>query len=299
MCNCPEDKFFSITWQILEDCDKECGTCHAIKSNDLGMCFDKQKKVVDHLAGQGCKRLCITGGEPTLLKEQLYRLLEYVHSKEIHVSLSTHVERLSKDDIHRIDTFLDHIIIPVHFVGMKDNNELCNWAGHLENIREALDYVLNTGIIIEIITIVSKLNVINNNVIINNIGDELAKIFHNNEKKLIWRLDQYYATKGSFTYENRLKYQIDMEEFSELTESISKASYLGNVDEVRSNSVKSREKAKDFLIRPYGLLATTSSYEVKTIKSTYKDIGTSVKQENRHPWECYKKLCRNWKQEKE
>src|ERR1039457_2490003 len=108
------NEFISVAWVITEKCDKDCLICHRFDRHEDDMTFSKQKKVLQHIKSQGVKRVCFTGGEPTLHKS-LFDIITYAHKIEISTALTTHGNNLNENDINLLDQILDQILIPVRY----------------------------------------------------------------------------------------------------------------------------------------------------------------------------------------
>lgn len=281
------NKPFSIAFQILQECPFVCGICNRrYASNERRLSPTERKLMVDILKNHGLKRLTITGGEPLILGAELYDLLRYAHEQEIHTCLSTTGMAINEEIIIEMDQYLDHLLIPVHSLTregwISDFGDTRFTKNLFETVRNLLENIKNTEIILEISTVLHKQNL--EKVI------ELGYALLNLNSNLIWRIEDYYAM--GFEYGSRNLYEINNSESSEIRSRIIEL-FNGKFKEIYLSN-KNRDKAPDFFITPKGDFVTTSSNKYSLPILNVLEHKQLPLVNMRRSWEEYEKYCRKW-----
>ena len=180
---------FSLVYQITQDCCFQCDICLRYYRQNQGKLNERERlEMVDILKKKGLKRLAITGGEPTILKNKLYEFIEAVHRKRIHTSLITTSTEITKKHFAFLGSCLDHIMIPFR---SPNSHQWYYDFGQTEHAKSLYQQVVNIlswtkrmSIIVEVNTVVHRKNI--------NLIREIGKKLVNINPNIIWRLDEYY-----------------------------------------------------------------------------------------------------------
>ncbi|MBE0640228.1 MAG: radical SAM protein [Bacteroidales bacterium] len=275
--------FISIVWVITEKCDKECLICHRFFNNENNLSLEEQFELLKYLKEQGIKRICFSGGEPTIFKSSLFEAISYAHNLKLHTALTTHGLNLNKTDIIKLDKILDQILIPIRYLN-SDNYESTNRIAGVFNrhIKYLLSWLMNSEIITEIVTVVTKHN-------LNSIID-IGEIVFNISPNIRWRIDEYYS--NGYNKKLELDFQIADEQFGEVIQKV-RSHFSDERNQLITFSSKlSRAKAPDLLITPQGNLVTTCNHE-SLPKGHYKS-GIISSMQTRRDQDYYKGSIRNW-----
>ncbi len=82
--------YYSIVYQITQECPFTCDIClRYYKIGDSSLSPEERIHMVDILKKHNVGSITVTGGEPTILKDNLFSFLKHVHKKRIHTCLST------------------------------------------------------------------------------------------------------------------------------------------------------------------------------------------------------------------
>ena len=99
--------FINVALQLTRRCNLKC--IHCCEDGQMAEASIEQfKAVIDELAKEGCKKLCITGGEP-LLRSDLVEILGYIHSKKMYSTLSTNGLILNKTKLTEMKPYINNI----------------------------------------------------------------------------------------------------------------------------------------------------------------------------------------------
>ena len=155
--------YFSIVYQITQECPFNCDIClRRYEPNEKPLTPAMRRKMVDILKDAKIGRLNVTGGEPTILGNELYEFLMYVHKKQIHTCLTTTGFRLSQEKLEHMDRYLDQIMIPFHSGNQTDWQKMYSnkqfAAGLFDTALNILDWAKSTSIIVEVNTVAHQKN---------------------------------------------------------------------------------------------------------------------------------------------
>ena len=93
--------------RVTSYCNMKCPHCFA-QEQKMTMLLDNFKKAVDILVENELYKITITGGEP-FLNVDLLKMIEYVKSKELVVSLHTNGSLISDESVKVLKEVLDEI----------------------------------------------------------------------------------------------------------------------------------------------------------------------------------------------
>ena len=279
---------FSIVYQITQECPFDCSICHRLyQPGRKPLSMERRKEMVVVLKSLGLKRLTITGGEPTILGENLYAFLRYIHDQEIHVSLSSNGYRLTPERIEELDQYLDQLLIPIRSFSEKewrvDFGDTPNSGELYRNVMQLLEVIKKTGIFLEVSTVVHKRNIGT----IHSLGSELAKVNSN----IIWRVEEYYS--NGYREDLRSSFELSSEEYQRVCESVERQ-FSDTFKQIRFVTKESRAQAPDIFIGPDGNLVKTSNYTYNQKVGNIFNAQVPELSSNRRPWENYKLVCRDW-----
>ena len=86
-----------VKFKLIWRCNLRCGMCnHWREDRDEPLTLAELRPVVDDLAALGCRKVHITGGEPTLHPE-LPELIAYMSARDIRVNITTNGTLLTKN----------------------------------------------------------------------------------------------------------------------------------------------------------------------------------------------------------
>jgi MoaA/NifB/PqqE/SkfB family radical SAM enzyme len=283
-------KPFSIVYQITQECPFNCEICHRYYKKDNPV-LNQQERLhfINLLSARGLKRLAVTGGEPTLLGQELFDFLKYVHTKRIHTSLITTGFNLSEKIILEFDSYLDHLLISIRSLDPKSLAVDFNCSNRMSNkllldVRQLLEISKRCAFHLEVNTVVHKQNIQS----IMELGNKLYKLNPN----IIWRLDEYYPI--GFRRELRYKYELAENEFNNLIMNVLEE-FKNKFKKIRYLSCENRCQSREYFISQSGTLITTSNYvEQETKFNLLSETDFPSEFLNLRPWSAHMDVCRNF-----
>jgi MoaA/NifB/PqqE/SkfB family radical SAM enzyme len=284
-----QDKPFSLAYQITQKCAFACDICHRNYTKDLVPLTPEQRyQMVDILKEHGIRRLTVTGGEPTMLGEELFDFLKYIHNKQIHVCLSTNGYQLNKARIEQMDEYVDQLLLPIRSLTRSRWREDFGADASLsealfETVINLLQWIKTTGIILEVSTVVHKKNL--NHII--DLGWQLVSLNPN----IVWRIEEYYSM--GYKQDLRSDFEILDDDFAKKCNEIAKT-FSRFFRRLSFSAKTGREKSPDYLIAPDAKLIKTSNHQC--IPSQGNIIKGPIPDDfqNRRSWSSYLIACRDW-----
>jgi MoaA/NifB/PqqE/SkfB family radical SAM enzyme/8-oxo-dGTP pyrophosphatase MutT (NUDIX family) len=293
----------SLALQATENCPHSCLYCHRRRTSEQSLSERELRALIDCLAQRGILRLTFTGGEPLLLgKDRLFRAMEHANSRGIHTCLSSTGiagkgpgRRLTEDDLQRLDSFLDHLLISLNCIDAtcaeSTYQDIEDWRALLEMAFFLLKPREHCGFKVEVCTTVTR----NNLESLSEIGTAVFDV----NPHAYWRIDEYYPNGTDQHPENMpdtercREFELEPGHFDEVKHVIAKR-FPAQVEEgrIRFNSRSSRQVAPDVMLTPSGNMVTTSASEYLPA-GTMHDLRT-WQFENRRPYEEYRSYCRAW-----
>jgi MoaA/NifB/PqqE/SkfB family radical SAM enzyme len=243
--------------------------------------------MVDILKENKLGRLTITGGEPTILGDELHDFLIYVHNQQIHTCLTTTGFRLTKEKIEQLDEYLDQLMISIRSLNRDDWVKEYGDTKHTSMLFDCAMNVLNwtksTSIILEVCTVLHKENI--GKVI--DIGWQLLSINPN----IVWRVDEYYSM--GIKEKEKSRFEIDSLEFESIRSRIIKT-FEKSFKGLRFTTVAQREKSQEYFITHTGELVT--SYNHTHLPTGLNLLHNQLPSEFKmlRNWDELKKVCRDW-----
>lgn len=279
---------FSIVYQITQKCPFACDIClRRYAPNEEPLTPLMRRKMVDILKENKIGRLNVTGGEPTILGDELHEFLMYVHDKKIHTCLTTTGFRLSKEKLEQMDNYLDQILIPFHSVNPTDWETMYSnkqFAAELfGTVLNILDWAKSTSIIVEVNTVVHQKNI--NEII--DIGQQLLRINPN----VVWRVDEYYGI--GIKDKERYRFELKAGEHEAICSEVFNI-FDGLFRNIKFTNVNQRKNSPEFLITHTGELVT--SFDYVHAPTGFHLLRPPLPSEFKmlRSWSEFKKVCRDW-----
>lgn len=106
----------SVQLSISSQCNLNCKYCYAtdrVESQFPKMTFEEYRKVIDDIvAFAPGTEFTITGGEP-LLNPDVFRIAQYIRSKELPVDLLTNATLLNESNIQKVTDSFDRVTVSI------------------------------------------------------------------------------------------------------------------------------------------------------------------------------------------
>jgi MoaA/NifB/PqqE/SkfB family radical SAM enzyme len=277
-----------IVYEITQDCPFKCPIClRHHNTNERRLNIDEREILVRRLKQFGIGRITITGGEPTILGDELYNFMKLVHREQIHSCLCTSGLGITENNLLCMNEYVDQILLSVRSFNLqewiKEYGNISLSKLLYQNVLNILKWSQNTQIILVVNLVVHKNNM--NGVI--DFGKQLAEI----NNKLTWRITEYYGIGlGSVL---RTNLEITDDEFSHVRETV-----IHKFKDVFTDlifiSKRQLAHSPEYVISPSGNLITTNNYSIHTTE--YNLITGPVPQtiQSPRPWSAFVKACRDW-----
>lgn len=279
---------FSIVYQITQHCPFQCEICHRrYEPAEKPLSPPMRRQMVDVLKENKVGRLTVTGGEPTILGDELHKFLMYVHEKQIHTSLATTGFRLTRAKFEEMDDYVDHIMISARSLNRTEQQK--EYGGSrlaaelFDTILNLLQWAKRTSIILEVCTVVNQTDIHR----IIDIGWQLLHINPN----IIWRIDAYYGMGIRESERERL--EINSEEFECVREQVLKT-FDGQFRGLRFTTVVQRENSPEFFITHTGELVTSGNHVHSPTGLNLLSSRLPTEFRMLRNWTELKKVCRDW-----
>lgn len=144
-----------ICWRITSRCNRKCHFCFRPKSIDLDI--KSNFKIINKLADDGVKGIGITGGEP-LLREDIIKILKYIHSKGMKICLATNGD-FYHQYCKKINKMIDVIGIPIEG-STGALHDVIRGQGNFNNVIKMLKTAYQKDKKIYISTVLNEKNVL-------------------------------------------------------------------------------------------------------------------------------------------
>ena len=151
------NELYSICWNITNKCNENCKFCYRKICDDNSL--EENKKIFDNISQIKIDKITFSGGEP-LLYEDLFKLADYIKSKnpEIKLSLTTNGQIINDELFNKIINTFDWISFSIDSSNTSVNDEIGRGKNHLEKIIGLLDK-FNNKIKLKINTVANKYNI--------------------------------------------------------------------------------------------------------------------------------------------
>ena len=155
-----------IYWNISNKCNFRCKMCtqwdRGLRENPKDyLSFENMKSVVDQMKKLKIRNLGITGGEPILQKELLFKVLEYANSQGIYTHFGTNGWLIDAEIIKQYDQIGGgHISLSIDAIGGL-HDEIRSMPGAFEHaigVLRAYKEIKPQNVAIKINTVMSRKN---------------------------------------------------------------------------------------------------------------------------------------------
>lgn len=156
-------EWHDLTLFFTNDCNSRCIMCPQISDETHGNYLVLNKAVLD-LEPDGLEQIGITGGEPTLYKEDLVELLTDIHARysEMPISLLTNgrnfIDANFVEQIANVRHRLLLICIPLYAANYEQHNEIVGVRDAFQQTIRGVFNLYRSGLPIEIRVVVFKHN---------------------------------------------------------------------------------------------------------------------------------------------
>jgi len=276
---------YAIIYQITQECPFNCGIC--LRFYDPGsssLSAVDRTKLVDILKNRDVKSISVTGGEPLILKDDLFHFLEYLHKQHIHTCLASTGYKLSKNQLLMLDKFLDRLVISIRSLKVDewksdfgDTKETDQLYGTVINI---LEWIKFTNIVLEVTTVLHKEGISR----VFTLGKQLAQINPN----IVWRIDEYYPI-GKEAH-NHERFELTDLQFIEISRLI-KNEFSTTFKDIRFSSWADRRSSPGLFVTQSGDIMTSDGNPTgfNIMRNEFPDEFKMSR-----PWSDYKKVFRDW-----
>ena len=160
-------KTFSMQWHFTDSCDQACQHCYIYQDNSYlkelkkELSLEEAKFVVDNFVSfcekMDCEpRLSITGGDPLLYK-YFWEVISYIFSKGIIFSILGNPFHLNKNVCDKLKE-LGCASYQMSLDGLKKTHDVIRKSGSFDATLGKIKLLKESGIRVNIMTTVSKLN---------------------------------------------------------------------------------------------------------------------------------------------
>ncbi|MCX5679256.1 MAG: radical SAM protein, partial [Candidatus Omnitrophica bacterium] len=244
----------SMDFIVTERCSEECKICFAATMPPhREASLEEQKRMIDHMYGNGVRRLIFTGGEP-LLAKHIGALLSYAHDKGMATALYTNGRFLDEAKAAEIMPYVDMISFPMDGYDEESNVHNGKIPGRFTDTLRALQLIRDKypSKEIQVLTIVTKHNMD----YLEKIGKLLLREARN-IPSFHWKLS-YYDRRGrsveSFPDAAKDPYYLSYDEFLKIVEPM-----RSKFQDIHARySPRARDRAYLFMFAD-GVLATTEA----------------------------------------
>lgn len=151
--NHKEKEAFTLQWHITERCNLRCKHCY--QNEDYikrEFSLEEKKEIIDELV-LFCKkieknpRIAFTGGEPFLVKDELFSLLEYCKEKYpfLKSSILTNGTLLNREDVKKlVDLNVDYVQVSLDG-GIRETHEFVRGFGNFDKALNAISLLKEEG----------------------------------------------------------------------------------------------------------------------------------------------------------
>ena len=205
-----------ICWDITSRCNDNCYFCFAKKNSPENSLYDNIE-ILKKIISLKPKKISFVGGEPLLYGNNLFKLVKYGKylDSDIEYSITTNAIlffdtnlNLNFDLLNKVKKYFNWLTFSLDGYDEDLQQKMTRNKNHFYRIITLLDILYKSTINIKINTLISKLNIVNDNII------KLADIILKSGVKR-WKLMQFLPSRGT-ALENKNKYYITDNQFKEI-----------------------------------------------------------------------------------
>lgn len=151
---------FDVVLCVTNKCNFSCKHCLAGESLSQGNDFTKQElfRIIDDLVQAKVFNICIFGGEP-LCREDIFEVIDYLHSKPVSISLNTNATLITKDKAEKLAGFKKLKGLTVSFDSdRQEEMDLMRGKGAFSNAIRGIEHILATRLSVLLSVTVTKFN---------------------------------------------------------------------------------------------------------------------------------------------
>ena len=144
---------FYFQWHITESCNLRCKHCYHEKYSYIGLNIDQLLKIGGHLCDAVNKwgkigSFSITGGEPFLRKDVVFRLLDLLENREEigHVDILTNGTLIDEEIIELLLKYKKLRRVQLSLEGLKDTNDKIRGLGSYDTIIQKISKLNQSGL---------------------------------------------------------------------------------------------------------------------------------------------------------
>jgi radical SAM protein with 4Fe4S-binding SPASM domain len=144
---------FYFQWHITDLCNLRCKHCYHEQYSQKGLDIDNLLKIGVHLCDAIKKwgkigSFSITGGEPFMRKDSVFRLLDFIENREEvgHVDILTNGTLIDKKDISQLKKYEKLRRIQLSLEGLKDTNDKIRGGGSYDTIINNITKLIDGGL---------------------------------------------------------------------------------------------------------------------------------------------------------
>lgn len=146
-----------IVWLITARCNLNCKHCYAkTYLGERELSRDEKIALARQLGEYGVSHVCISGGEPLLLREELISIVKILRDYDVHVSMVTNGTLLREDLISRLISM--EVFLHVSLDGDKRSHEMLRGEGTWRKTVSFLEYLHSRKAPFGTVMAISRLN---------------------------------------------------------------------------------------------------------------------------------------------
>lgn len=250
----------SVCWNITSRCNDHCLFCY--RDRDSGeVDFERQKIIVEKIAGSGIRKVTFAGGEP-LMAKKLRELILYAKQKGLIVSMTTNGILLTDEWLEFCMGNLDWITFSLDGTDEKIQSAMGRNPEHTKRTRMLLEKIKRTEMKIcrvKLNTVVSRIN--------QDYVTELADwVLEYSVSR--WKLFQFVPLRGS-AREHWDSFFISDEDFNQTVDKVRQ--FMGEQRQRVTVSGRENIESAYFVIFPNGDIRISTGLKDQTIGNAVSD----------------------------
>jgi radical SAM protein with 4Fe4S-binding SPASM domain len=150
--------------EITPKCDNNCSFCYNFWKNEPSkkMSFKRERitKLISILLEHEVPAICLTGGEPLLEKQLVYRFLEASKKSGMYTSLNTNGRLITEETAEKLKALdLTSALVSIHGSSPQNHDKLVGAKGAFTEMREGFNNLVAKDINVTANYVVSKRNI--------------------------------------------------------------------------------------------------------------------------------------------